>query len=183
MLGRDCQGVQFYHHNIRQTAGTRLCLSSSSSMFHFQRQLFNIQHRVRHVFAIGPSIKYVRSKLGLFDPLPPCPRYDVTVTTQEPLLQAYFFNAFPAFWAYGYAGILSYFGFIELFWSGSLSYLAEMLDIYNWPKISWLSKVFFYWFLWNMSTFWEISQKILSCFQKLELFSLRNPWVIFEMSS
>ena len=34
----------------------------------------------------GPSIKDIRSKLGLFDPLPPCPSYDVTVTTQVSLL-------------------------------------------------------------------------------------------------
>ena len=32
MLGRDCQGVQLYCHNIGQTCGTRLCLSSSSSI-------------------------------------------------------------------------------------------------------------------------------------------------------
>jgi len=31
MLGRDCQGVQLYYHNIRQICGTCLCLSSSSS--------------------------------------------------------------------------------------------------------------------------------------------------------
>ena len=31
---------------------------------------------------LGPSIKYVRQNLGLFDtPLPPCTRNDVTVTT------------------------------------------------------------------------------------------------------
>ena len=35
---------------------------------------------------MGPSIKDVRSKLGLFDPLPPCPSYDVTVTTRVSLL-------------------------------------------------------------------------------------------------
>ena len=35
------------------------------------------------VFAKGPSIKDVHSKLVLFDPLPSpsCPSYDVTVTT------------------------------------------------------------------------------------------------------
>ena len=41
-------------------------------------QLFNL--------AKGPSIKDVRSKLGLFDPSPPCPSYDVTVTTQVSLI-------------------------------------------------------------------------------------------------
>ena len=38
-------------------------------------------HKKACIFPLGPSRKDVRSKLGLFDPLPPCPSYDVTVTT------------------------------------------------------------------------------------------------------
>ena len=34
----------------------------------------------------GPSIKVVPSKSGLFDPLPPCPLYDVIVTIKVALL-------------------------------------------------------------------------------------------------
>ena len=35
---------------------------------------------------MGPSIKDVPSKSGLFDPLPPCPPYDVAVTIKVALL-------------------------------------------------------------------------------------------------
>ena len=61
MLGRDCQGVQLYYHNIRQTCGTRLCLSSSSSIPGFLQALGD-QAAVLATLAVAPvevSLKFI----------------------------------------------------------------------------------------------------------------------------
>ena len=45
--------------------------------------------------------------------------------------QAYFFTTFPANPANGFAGTLSYFDFVELFWPKCLSYFAKMLELFS----------------------------------------------------
>ena len=51
--------------------------------------------------------------------------------TLELLSQAYFFTTFPANPANGFAGTLSYFDFVELFWPKCLSYFAKMLELFS----------------------------------------------------
>ena len=87
-----------------------------------------------------------------------------------------FFNTFPAFWPYGYAGTLSYFGFHWVIWSTSYSYLAEKcLSFLIWLKISCFLELFSCLFSKYMPILWVIFPK------GLELFS--NAWVIFPKKS
>ena len=57
-----------------------LSFEKLSEFWNFQWSEF-WRRRTKKTPGYGPSIKDVRSKLWLFDPFPPCPSYDVTVTT------------------------------------------------------------------------------------------------------
>ena len=76
--------------------------------------------------------------------------------------------------------------FVELFWSGALSYFAEnawFVSFHiNFRAPSVIFPRIYPKICWQLELFSKKAFKSLSYFQNLELFLPKNPWVIFEMS-